>query len=258
MPHFVLAGIKVESLTGFLRSLDKPAVRIQDGFKQELLCDRCEQLFSNWESILAKEIFAPLTQDPDATIRYGATFSRFALSVLWRVLVWRSNTFLAVSPEFKGHIETVEREWRQFLLGEAMKPGRASCHAVIFAQKLVLGVGAPAQATSDGFQRYFQSTVDVNVISDGRQPFVYAKLGRLLIFGFVPEGTGYRNSRVALRSSTLGPGAYQLPPAIFGTLLHNAANIFAAIKSLSPRQKQRIDDSIARTLQGRRGSLAGK
>ncbi|WP_298236574.1 hypothetical protein [uncultured Azohydromonas sp.] len=251
VPHFVFSSMKTGSLTGYLRSLDNPARRIQDGFKQELLCDACEQLFSTWESSVSRQVYLPITTGLQSVIRYGQEYSRFAISVLWRVLVWRFNAFISVAPQFKGNVENIEREWRAFLLGKERKPGAASCHTVILSKNLILGVGNVVGLTSDNFQRFLQRAVDVDVISDHRQPFVYAKLGRLLIFGLTPLEGNYRSSRVALQNGVLGPGKYQVPLPILKALTHNTERVFGAIEGLSDAQKQRINASINKNHAGR-------
>jgi len=134
VPHFVVAGMRANSITGFLRSFDQPNVRLQDAFKVQLLCESCEQQFSRWEDRIARTVFVSARRRSNTAITYDSDFSRFVVSVLWRVLVWRSEAFLCVSPEFKAQLEFVEREWRCFLLGEATTPGRATCHAVILGQ----------------------------------------------------------------------------------------------------------------------------
>ena len=70
VPHFVLDSMKAESLTGFIRSIDQPNLRLQDCFKTELLCDACEQRFSRWETDVANTVFTKLRNDTPGVIRY--------------------------------------------------------------------------------------------------------------------------------------------------------------------------------------------
>jgi hypothetical protein len=254
VPRFVIRHIQSESLTGYLRAIERPDVRLQDAFKTQLLCGLCEQRFSAWESTIAKSVFPLLKSAPDSEISYDADFSRFAVSVLWRVLVWRVEQFIAISPEFARQAKSVEREWRQFLLATAKTPGRGSCHALTLGEKLMVGIGDSASPTSERFQRYLENTVDVNVTFDGQSVLVYAKLHRLLLFGFVHNTNSagsYRSSRIGLRRGALGPGEYQIPAGVFAACFENAKKVFSIIDSVSSRQRTKIDESIAAALRNR-------
>jgi hypothetical protein len=95
----------------------------------------------------------------------------------------------------------------------ALTADSGSCHAIIPGNKLGLGVPRGIAISTDKFDRYLSAAIDVNVISDRREAYAYAKLQRLLLFGFLqaPIDRRYRASRIGLRTGVLGPGAYQLP-----------------------------------------------
>lgn len=244
---FVVRHLTATSKTAFLRTIERPNVRVQDAFKIPLLCEECEQRFSRWENSVAGSVFKPLRIDSNGPVAYGSDFSRFAVSVLWRVSVFRSDAFLNVSPEFKRHLEAAEQGWRNFLLGKTTTPGIGPCHTVLLGTKLVFPLPVETTISRDRFQRYLDQTIDINLVSDGRrEAYAYAKLSRLLLFGFLepPSDNVYRPSRIGLRKGVLGPGAYQLPTGIVGALISNAQRTFSAVGSLSVKQKAKINEGI--------------
>src|SRR4051812_354965 len=60
IPKFVFKYLKSTSGSGYLRDGQKPKLRVQDGFKTELLCDSCEQEFSKHESWFHTQVFQPV------------------------------------------------------------------------------------------------------------------------------------------------------------------------------------------------------
>lgn len=68
---FAFDWLKETSATGYMRHGPQPNVRVQDGFKEELLCDSCEQLLSSWESPAAEQLFKPYHADSSTVVNYG-------------------------------------------------------------------------------------------------------------------------------------------------------------------------------------------
>lgn len=49
--------IKKKSPTGIMRQVSAPNKGVQDGMKVPLLCERCEELFSKYETYFSNNIF---------------------------------------------------------------------------------------------------------------------------------------------------------------------------------------------------------
>lgn len=86
IPAFVFDWLMETSATGYMRFGPAPNLRVQDGFKQRLLCDACEQLLSTWESETARSVFRLYHNDTSAVMPYGPWLAKFCASVCWRVL----------------------------------------------------------------------------------------------------------------------------------------------------------------------------
>lgn len=100
---------------GRLRQATKPNVRRQDGLKERILCEECEQLIAKDEKRFAEHVFRPFLDNPREVIRYDEFLIRFAVSLAWRVLV----TEIGRDREHQGFdskLSEAELEWRRFLL----------------------------------------------------------------------------------------------------------------------------------------------
>ena len=87
IPKFVFDRIKKNSPTGYLRrGLLNSNQRMQDGDKPKMLCEDCEQLFSQAERRFTENIFSPYHELGKISFEYGPWLSYFISSVNWRTL----------------------------------------------------------------------------------------------------------------------------------------------------------------------------
>jgi len=87
IPQFVFDRIKKNSPTGFIRNMIlKPNLRRQDGDKPKILCNDCEQRFSEAEKNFAEKVFEPYHESGTTSFSYGHWLSYFISSVNWRTL----------------------------------------------------------------------------------------------------------------------------------------------------------------------------
>src|SRR5665647_1861288 len=85
IPKFVFRWMKK---TGgkYIRKADNPNKRVEDGVKDYLLCNDCEQLFSKLEDKFARDIFYPYSNSNIDTFKYDNELIKFSISVLYRLL----------------------------------------------------------------------------------------------------------------------------------------------------------------------------
>lgn len=81
IPKFVFKWLRETSATHHFRFSQKPNLRVQDGLKPRMLCQKCEQLFSSWENEFSKNCFVPLNSGNNRKISYGPWMLKFATSV---------------------------------------------------------------------------------------------------------------------------------------------------------------------------------
>jgi hypothetical protein len=127
IPRFAFKWLKETAPTA-IRNAKNPNMRVQDGVKEYLLCNECENLFNKWETKFYEEIFLPFHNNPNSTVRYSPWALKFAVSVSWRVL-----TYLYKHPTY---LSDTQREaalnplnsWQRFLIGELPNPGQFEQH----------------------------------------------------------------------------------------------------------------------------------
>src|SRR6187549_1130708 len=96
------------------RALDATA---SDGPARPLLCGRCEDRFSTWESQFARDIFQPRVAGQARPVKYGPWLLKFAASVCWRVLenARRENQLGPLQQRWAAENDGCLEVWRNFL-----------------------------------------------------------------------------------------------------------------------------------------------
>lgn len=87
VPKFIFNYIKKTSLTGKFRDPTNFKKRLQDGPKYKLLCESCEQLFSESERFFSENVFTPYVNDESVRFEYDTNLKYFIESVHWRFLL---------------------------------------------------------------------------------------------------------------------------------------------------------------------------
>lgn len=129
IPKFAFEWLKDTSATGFMRHGPHPNLRVQDGFKKELLCDSCEQLLAGWEDVVAAQLFRPYNEGSKVTITYEEWLAKFAASLVWRVLFVMKAEGLKNLSDSQLQLAGLALEvWRKFIRGERDNPGSFELH----------------------------------------------------------------------------------------------------------------------------------
>lgn len=245
IPKFVYHWLKESSGTGFLRFSQNPNQRVQDGLKKELLCGDCELLLSKFESEFADNIFYPLHQNEALRLSKGPWFSykswcmKFAVSVSWRCLMLARELGLShFSEDQRSLVDEALETWRAFLLGEAEHPGA-------FEQHLVLCDHLAEHTCHDlpsNFNRYLLRSVELQPIRTDGHAFIFVKMCRVMIFGFIQETEKkvWNGTKLRVRSGQIGGTDYTLPSPLLGYFKQRASKLAAIEGSLSARQQERI------------------
>lgn len=206
VPSFVYKWIKDTSATGYLRSSDNNK-RLQDGHKAKLLCRACEQLFSNHEREFASNIFHPFVDrvidktgrmTSNTGFRYEEWLIKFAISVQWRVLVWRKSR----DPNFGGAwldllLET-EKVWREFLLGLRLDAGGWESH-LIFLYNVESATNHPPIGFPENVNSYLLRSVDTDYGASSQTIAQFSKIGPMLIWTYLKP-----DSNESMKSSLIG------------------------------------------------------
>jgi hypothetical protein len=224
-----------------------PNRRIQDGPKIEFLCDTCEQTFGRWEKQFAEQVFIPLHEGKadHRPIQYEAWALKFAVSVSWRVLTFfRELTGLNyLSEKLQQEAVAAGDYWRAFLLERCPHPGKYEQHLIPLDIIKSLS-GGP---WSPFLNRYLLRTVEMDVVASSDSAFVYSKLGRLLLIGFLSgqPRAAWKETRLHVRLGTVGGiKSYEVPGSLGALLNSKSARAAERIGSMSSNQSNVIQEEI--------------
>ena len=177
-PQFVIRWMK-KTGTDYLRSIETPNQRKQDGPTEKWLCSDCEQRLSKRENYFASEIFYPLVEASNFSFAYDDRLLHFLVSVLWRIVHRYLGDAVRENDPFLGDICAAEEEWRLCLL--ETQPLLRFAHVHLFLSDL--SVESPPGVPH--FNTYCTRALDGVVSTDTRPRFVYAKLARFMCVGML-------------------------------------------------------------------------
>lgn len=133
IPKFVTDWIKKTGTTGFLLDSESDfQKRVQDGFKEKLLCGNCEGMFSKAETLFAGKIFRPYLNDYKSEFKYEEWARYFITSVNWRVMYIELMSYLrktrTISNKNISLVTNVTMKLREYLLGKEEFPKGVETH----------------------------------------------------------------------------------------------------------------------------------
>ncbi len=244
IPKFVFSWFK-EAVPSRIRNTQLPSKRIQDGPKQYLLCADCEKLFSRWEKNFFEHLFLPLHSNPTLTtpIRYGRWALKFAVSVSWRVLLYyhKLHDLSHFSEKQRESAQIAMDVWRGFLLGKVPHPGQFEQHLL----PVNVIEGHSNLAISPFLNRYLLRSIHVDVICSDTSAMVYSKMAHFMLFGFIQEDSKcWKGTKLHVNKGSVMPRRYRVPRSLADYWNEKANEATKALASISPKQKQKIQEAI--------------
>ena len=209
IPSFVYKWLKDSSWADSLRFGMHPNKRVQDGYKLFWLCGACEDRLNAWETKFATLVFHPFNKGKADTVPYNAWLLKFCVSISWRVL----NFFLFEEADlnhFPEQLRDAARSahtvWKEFLLDKRPHPARYEQHFLLLP--VLECYTNPEMPTN--INRYILRSVDIDAVWGGEDAFIYSKLGRFLIIGFVNirRPKGWEGTKVHVRRGSLRLRSY--------------------------------------------------
>ena len=180
IPKFAIRWMK-ETGTGYIRRVASPNIRLQDGAKQRLLCNDCEQRFSGPESYFASQMFLNLLSGA-RSVTYDGRFAYFAVSLLWRALQRERNgsieSVTAENPQFAE----AQEEWREFLLGRRQLQRFTQFHCFVADIATENPPGVP------NFNLYCARAFDATFFELDGRCYVVSKFARFFFVGLLTPG----------------------------------------------------------------------
>jgi hypothetical protein len=242
IPRFVFDWMLQSSPTGFIRFGTMPNRSVKDGMKLRLLCDSCEGRLSTWEKTTAEQLFLPYHKNPGTEVRYESWLAKFCASVVWRVLFVHSciDPLRNLSPTQNSRVNLALATWKNLMFDSAENPGAFELH--MLPVDLLADAGGMRQQLPQNFNRYLARAVDIDVVSNTNLAFVYAKICRLIVFGFIerPRFRRWHGTRIAMKQGIIEPKQFGLPIEFLEYLVARAKNMAELTARISERQKAKI------------------
>lgn len=243
IPAFVARWIKDTSATGFLRGYHVPDRRAQDLPTVPLLCAACEERFSVAERQFAQSIFIPFLENHRSRFAYDEWLRYFAVSLAWRCVVTSNGDGLRDHPQHAEAIDKARNIWREYLLGSADIPGPYRFN-LFFTP---LG-GRSDSRVPDGLSWYFLRGADMTTVYSKVMAATYTKIPGMLFWTSVvpPDPGGWRGTRIAAHGTIRQSNQHLGEGAAGEFLMDRVRLVYERVESLSPRQRERIADTVRR------------
>ena len=248
IPSFVYRWLKETSGTGFLRFGLEPNKRAQDGYRLFWLCDECEGRLNEWETKLANEIFHPLNKGLIEKVAYGPWFLKFCTSVSWRVmnLILEEDGISHYPQHLQDSALKAQEIWKEFLLDKREYPNRNEQHFL----PLDAIESFTHQDMPSNINRYILRSIDIDAVWGGKSAFVYSKLGRFIVLGFIemPQLRQWVGTKVHVKHGVVGPSSYTLPVQFGEYLMDKARRAADLQRKLSDKQNKKIEESYRKDM----------
>jgi hypothetical protein len=233
IPKYVYKWMKKTGTGRFrqLKVLNKP---LQDGIKEFLLCDTCEKEFGKREDWFKENVFDKYLSDPNAIFKTSIELTYFAISILWRVLIYFKDD--GNEYRFKNELDLAELEWMNFLFNDKPLKAFKCIHLVFISENLYIENGA------ENLYSYFHRSVDIEIAESNEKSFVYAKFSRFILFGVIRgiSDTDFSGTNI-YNLAELNPSNQTMDDADVVDFIVNRSTHIKSYKDLSINQQHQND-----------------
>ncbi len=150
------------------------------------------------------------------------------------------------SEDMKLEAKKTHQIWKEFLLGERPHPSGNEQH--------FLPLDSFEKHTFDdmptNINRYILRSVDVDAVTGEKSAFIYAKLERFVIIGFIlmPSPRQWDGTKVNANHGFVRPTNYTIPDK-FGTYFFDKAREASAVqKKISDKQQDKITETFKKNI----------
>lgn len=243
IPKFVFKHAAIRSPTKFLRTTEKPNLRVQDGLREYLLCEACEGLFSKWEDSFARTYRAHY-EEPGRNFFYRREDALAALSILWRVAAH------AISHPEHRHLELGNdysrlhdgaNAWRDVLLGKIPHPGKFRAFWVF------MNYAQGRERAEQGFNRHVFHSIDFDILASSKRLFILVHLPGVYLIGALEETprAAFKGIDISFKGGRyLSTENKVLPEFVLENIENSIDKKNASFANLSSRQQSKILTSL--------------
>ncbi len=233
IPKFVFRWLKK---TGgrFIRRLNNPNIRVEDGVKKYLLCNECEQLFSKFEDKFARDIFYPYSDKKIDFFKYDSNLIRFSISVLYRILLINSKEDNSFNELHAIDLKQALVEWQKYLY-EGKKLDKFHKIHIFFTSENLSKDVLPCKR----FLNYYLRGIDGAIVSSNKACVVYVKMARIIIIGEIKnfDNSDMKNTLIDLTDGELKVNQMKLGYRIREFLIDRVKQLNVLSKKVSDKQR---------------------
>jgi hypothetical protein len=127
------------------------------------------------------------------------------------------------------------------MFGSAENHGAFELH--MLPVDLLADAGGLKQRLPQNFNRYLTRAVEIDVAANTNSAFVYAKMCRLILLGFIeqPGSRQWHGTRIAMKQGVVEPGHFVMPLEFINFLAARAQNMAELRAQISERQKAKVN-----------------
>lgn len=239
IPRFVFRWIKKTGATPFLRNSENPDTRIQD-YHEKLLCEECEQQFSDYEREFASNIFYPYIDNESTSFAYDEWLQRFIISISWRVIVSERTDLSKLDSIHAEAIREARDIWEDVLNGNLRLSTDLYTHHIYFLDDLA--DASHPDEVPDNWEFYIERGIDATPVHGSGTTAIYFKLPQMLFFSCIqPPSDPQLSDLEVKRDGEIGPPQVLGPD--WGTFLINRAERTSG-RSVSESEQEKIKERI--------------
>jgi len=218
--------------------------RVQNAFKEKLLCRDCEARLNNWETDFANRLFCPRVNKKQSPLEYGAWFLNFVVSLSWRSLLCCKRIGLSqcnFTDRQKRESDLALDVWRRFLLGEIEHVGQYQQHVIPVD---IVFHDAVSHVPSH-INQYYLRCADIEPVANPSQALILVKIPYFIFFGAVQhDERDWINTTVQTPKGVMGSSRCVVPESFAGYIVDRARSVGDIFQGISQRQRSRIEHSI--------------
>lgn len=239
IPRFAFVWLKKTSASPFFRNPENPNTRIQD-YHEKLLCEDCEQSFSDYEREFASNIFHPFVDGESASFEYEEWLQRFIMSISWRIIVSEMTDLTEFDDFHADAFRDAEKIWRKILNGDCGLSSDVFTHHVFFLDDIAEADNP--EDVPDDWEFYIDRGLDATPVHGTRTTAIYFKLPKLLFFSCIqpPSDSELKDTKVGTNGE-IGP-PQELGPH-WGTFLIDRARRVTD-RTVSSSEQEKIKQRI--------------
>jgi hypothetical protein len=146
------------------------------------------------------------------------------------------------NSEFLAAADDALNEWRSFLLSGTQVTDQFR-HQLLPLDSLE---ESNVTGTPSNINRYILRSVDLDVACNSDSAFVYVKMCRLMLVGFIkmPRPSEWFGTQIEYDKGTIRPRHYRLPGEFGNFLMSRAENMGLIQNTISQKQQRKLNDAI--------------